>query len=124
MMDSYGQHQWLGSCPPVVLLSVQVMSYGMVLCASDAAHEQVEPVAVPDGVPVGEKVSFEGYTGTLRTYVWYITNGLQTYWNHFALGETIQYNGMSYVHFVHRRAGRGAQPEEKDLRTHCTRPAD
>ena len=42
---------------------VQVMSYGMVLCASDDAHGSVEPVAVPAGVPPGEKIQFEGYTG-------------------------------------------------------------
>lgn len=42
---------------------MQVMSYGMVLCASDASHENVEPVAVPEGVAPGEKVTFEGFTG-------------------------------------------------------------
>ena len=42
---------------------VQVMSYGMVLCASDDAHGSVEPVAVPADVPLGEKIQFEGYTG-------------------------------------------------------------
>ena len=41
----------------------QVMSYGMVLCASDDAHGAVEPVAVPAGVPAGEKIQFEGFTG-------------------------------------------------------------
>ena len=69
MRGSHGRDQWLGSCQLEVLVSVQVMSYGMVLCASDAEHEKVEPVAVPEGVPVGEKVTFEGYAGTLRTYV-------------------------------------------------------
>ncbi|DBA68259.1 TPA: hypothetical protein ACH3X2_013874 [Trebouxia sp. C0005] len=38
-----------------------VMSYGMVLCASNDAHDQVEPILPPEGVPLGEKVSFEGY---------------------------------------------------------------
>lgn len=38
-----------------------VMSYGMVLCASNDAHDQVEPILPPEGVPVGEKISFEGY---------------------------------------------------------------
>ena len=42
---------------------IQVMSYGMVLCASDATHENVEPVKVPEGVPLGEKITFEGFTG-------------------------------------------------------------
>ena len=35
----------------------------MVLCASDAAHENVEPVKVPEGVELGEKVTFDGFTG-------------------------------------------------------------
>ncbi|PSC67857.1 nucleic acid-binding [Micractinium conductrix] len=38
-----------------------VMSYGMVLCASNDAHDQVDPVVPPEGVPVGERVAFEGY---------------------------------------------------------------
>ncbi|KAG2454786.1 hypothetical protein HYH02_000621 [Chlamydomonas schloesseri] len=39
-----------------------VMSYGMVLCASDDAHGTVEPVAVPEGVPLGERLTVEGFT--------------------------------------------------------------
>lgn len=31
-----------------------------VLCASNDAHDQVEPILPPEGVPLGEKVSFEG----------------------------------------------------------------
>ncbi|KAL3144072.1 hypothetical protein ABBQ32_003868 [Trebouxia sp. C0010 RCD-2024] len=38
-----------------------VMSYGMVLCASNDAHDQVEPILPPQDVPVGEKITFEGY---------------------------------------------------------------
>ena len=34
-----------------------------VLCASNEAHDKVEPVLVPESVPVGEKVSFEGFDG-------------------------------------------------------------
>lgn len=44
------------------------MSYGMVLCASDASHEAVEPVAVPEGVALGEKVTFEGFSGKPRLF--------------------------------------------------------
>ncbi|GLI59558.1 hypothetical protein VaNZ11_001461 [Volvox africanus] len=40
-----------------------VMSYGMVLCASDDSHGKVEPVLVPDGVPIGERLTVEGFTG-------------------------------------------------------------
>lgn len=40
-----------------------VMSYGMVLCASDDAHGKVEPVLVPEGVPLGERVMVEGFNG-------------------------------------------------------------
>lgn len=39
-----------------------VMSYGMVLCASNDDHTVVEPILPPEGVQVGEKVAFEGYT--------------------------------------------------------------
>lgn len=34
-----------------------------VLCASNEAHDKVEPVLVPEGVAVGERVSFEGFEG-------------------------------------------------------------
>lgn len=39
-----------------------VMSYGMVLCASNDDHTAVDPIIPPDGVPLGEKITFEGYT--------------------------------------------------------------
>ncbi|PNW84493.1 hypothetical protein CHLRE_03g145967v5 [Chlamydomonas reinhardtii] len=39
-----------------------VMSYGMVLCASDDAHGTVDPVNVPEGVPVGERLTVEGFS--------------------------------------------------------------
>jgi len=32
-----------------------------VLCASNAAHDQVDPINPPEGVPVGERITFEGY---------------------------------------------------------------
>ncbi|KAK9821000.1 hypothetical protein WJX81_008473 [Elliptochloris bilobata] len=41
-----------------------VMSYGMVLCASNAAHDQVDPVDPPEGAAIGERVTVEGYEGT------------------------------------------------------------
>lgn len=34
-----------------------------VLCASNEAHDKVEPVLVPEGVEVGERVTFEGFHG-------------------------------------------------------------
>ena len=34
-----------------------------VLCASNEAHDKVEPVLVPEGVEVGERVRFEGFEG-------------------------------------------------------------
>lgn len=40
-----------------------VMSNGMVLCASNDDHTEVEPLCPPAGVPYGEKLSFEGFTG-------------------------------------------------------------
>ncbi|KAF8056858.1 Aimp1 [Scenedesmus sp. PABB004] len=40
-----------------------VMSYGMVLCASNDAHDAVDPITPPEGVPNGERVTFEGFGG-------------------------------------------------------------
>jgi aminoacyl tRNA synthase complex-interacting multifunctional protein 1 len=31
-----------------------------VLCASDDAHGAVDPVTIPEGVPLGERITFEG----------------------------------------------------------------
>lgn len=41
----------------------EVMSYGMVLCASNEDHTCVDPVEIPEGVPNGERVEFAGYPG-------------------------------------------------------------
>jgi aminoacyl tRNA synthase complex-interacting multifunctional protein 1 len=40
-----------------------VPSHGMVLCASNAEHTEVEFVIPPEGAAVGEKVTFEGFDG-------------------------------------------------------------
>jgi len=42
---------------------VGVPSHGMVLCASNADHTAVEFVIPPEGVKIGERVTFEGFTG-------------------------------------------------------------
>lgn len=34
-----------------------------VLCASNEAHDEVEPVLVPEGVLVGERITFKGWDG-------------------------------------------------------------
>ena len=34
-----------------------------VLCASNATHDQVDPISPPEGAAVGERVTFEGYSG-------------------------------------------------------------
>ncbi|EFJ21710.1 hypothetical protein SELMODRAFT_106573, partial [Selaginella moellendorffii] len=53
----------------LVLLNVKagkvrdVLSSGLVLCASNGDHSQCEPVSPPDGVPVGERVKFAGHDG-------------------------------------------------------------
>ncbi|KAF6263252.1 hypothetical protein COO60DRAFT_1624675 [Scenedesmus sp. NREL 46B-D3] len=39
-----------------------IMSYGMVLCASNDSHDKVDPITPPEGVPLGERIAFEGYT--------------------------------------------------------------
>lgn len=38
-----------------------VTSQGMLLCASNEAHTQVDPLAPPQGTPVGELITFEGH---------------------------------------------------------------
>lgn len=38
-----------------------VMSYGMVMCASSDDHEKVDPIAVPPGAKPGDKVNAQGY---------------------------------------------------------------
>lgn len=35
-------------------------SFLQVLCASNETHDQVEPVVVPEGVGLGERVAVEG----------------------------------------------------------------
>lgn len=40
---------------------VGVLSHGMVLCASDADHSRVDPLAPPDGASVGELIYFRGH---------------------------------------------------------------
>jgi|GEM_PF-301223 len=44
-------------------------SNGMVLCASNADHTQVELVDVPEGAVVGERVTFGGIEGTFEPWV-------------------------------------------------------
>lgn len=38
-----------------------VTSHGMLLCASNEDHTQVDPLAAPEGAPLGELVTFEGH---------------------------------------------------------------
>jgi len=40
-----------------------ITSQGMVLAASNAAHDKVELFDIPEGVPIGERITFEGETG-------------------------------------------------------------
>ena len=40
----------------------EVMSYGMVLCASNDAHDAVDPLVIPAGVPNGERIVCEGFS--------------------------------------------------------------
>lgn len=51
-----------GFCPLACLKVVarMLLCAPQVLCASNDAHDQVEPILPPEGVPLGEKVSFEG----------------------------------------------------------------
>ena len=38
------------------------MLHAQVLCASNAAHDQVDPIIPAEGVPVGERITFEGFS--------------------------------------------------------------
>jgi len=40
-----------------------INSHGMVLAASNDAHDKVELLDIPDGVTIGERIMFEGETG-------------------------------------------------------------
>ncbi|CAL8470271.1 g9813 [Coccomyxa elongata] len=40
-----------------------VLSSGMVLCASNATHDQVDPIVPPPGAQIGERINFEGFDG-------------------------------------------------------------
>ncbi|EIE26032.1 nucleic acid-binding protein [Coccomyxa subellipsoidea C-169] len=40
-----------------------VLSSGMVLCASNASHDKVDPIAPPPDAQIGERIKFEGFTG-------------------------------------------------------------
>uniref|UniRef100_A0A7S2YY40 Uncharacterized protein n=1 Tax=Chloropicon laureae TaxID=464258 RepID=A0A7S2YY40_9CHLO len=49
--------------PPCSCLFTLCLLQRQVLCASNADHTQVDPLRPPAGVPLGEKLTFEGYTG-------------------------------------------------------------
>ncbi|KAA8497946.1 putative methionine--tRNA ligase [Porphyridium purpureum] len=38
-----------------------ISSHGMLLCASNEDHSQVDPLTAPEGVPIGALVTFEGH---------------------------------------------------------------
>ncbi len=59
MYLSLKQH---GRCPSSCLNvgARMLLCVPQVLCASNDAHDQVEPILPPEGVPLGEKISFEG----------------------------------------------------------------
>jgi aminoacyl tRNA synthase complex-interacting multifunctional protein 1 len=40
----------------------EIMSYGMVLCASNNDHTEVDPINPPEGAAIGERVKFEGFS--------------------------------------------------------------
>ena len=44
-----------------------VMSYGMVLCASNDDHTAVDPIDPPQGAVIGERVMFEGFSAAPET---------------------------------------------------------
>ena len=60
LIRAFVPHQ--GFCPSSCLKvrANLLLCAPQVLCASNDAHDQVEPILPPEGVPVGEKISFEG----------------------------------------------------------------
>lgn len=38
-----------------------------VLCASNEAHDKVDPIIPPEGVPIGARITFEGYVQSAET---------------------------------------------------------
>lgn len=55
------QRWFAGNRRLLVLRNYQKLSaVTQVLCASDASHEKVDPIAAPEGVPVGERVMVSG----------------------------------------------------------------
>ena len=46
---------------PLAALLPLPLAPPQVLCASNDEHDKVEPVVVPAGVPLGERVTVEGY---------------------------------------------------------------
>ena len=59
--------------PCVVLCNLKpakmrgILSSGMILCASNAAHDAVEPLAPPPGAAPGTRVTCEGFPGEAET---------------------------------------------------------
>ena len=55
----------VSACMPIVARkgnrSGQGLLLAQVLCASNAAHDQVDPIVPPEGVPLGERIRFEGF---------------------------------------------------------------
>jgi len=69
----------------------EVMSYGMVLCASNEAHDKVEPLAPPQGVPNGERVRFEGFDGEPEE----VLNPKKKVWDKIAADLTTNSEGVA-----------------------------
>lgn len=53
-----------GPLAPILDAIQGVTSAGMLLCSSNEDHTKVEPLCPPEGVPVGELVTFEGHSSS------------------------------------------------------------
>ena len=55
---------WIHSALSEQTMTLQTHMWRQVLCASNAAHDKVDPVDPPEGSAVGERITFEGFGGT------------------------------------------------------------
>ena len=59
-LASQAQRHFAGDRRLLIVYTQTSAAATQVLCASDASHEKVDPVAAPEGVPNGERVMVSG----------------------------------------------------------------
>jgi hypothetical protein len=53
-------HAAAAACPPPIRLPARPPACLQVLCASNEAHDAVDPVNPPEGAAIGERITFAG----------------------------------------------------------------